>query len=881
MSDDVMQVIKPHSLSLLHKPLRIQQQDQWILAVIGFFPLLTPCIHFLSEQQGWPNWLKHLPKQCPPDELLTKPVGEWLLMGHAYAPNNPVTDLVVGVQVGPLVKNLRVLGDRQWHYNLAGQVVFTEPNLFQRQSLDYTHSFGGKAYKDNPLGIGFMAASQSRWKGPAQGKLPNIEDPDTPVTKPWEHYEPVSYAPIDLSWPQRQRWAGSYDQQWVKQNFPGLAANADPRLGSRAPVDQQLKQGFWQGGESFRLANLHPSLSVIEGKLPAFRVRSWVRQQAQDTASSEIHELAMNLDTIWFIPDAGLGVAVYRGTCRLNHPDAEDIKQVLLAYEHTAEPVRPYQHYQPLLETAGQSLEEQVCRRMNESLLVPSELDVPSSPSSTDSRPDNNPPESTTAKADKRKAAMQDYVQQLVGGPLNTSALSKVSASATGEHDADAITSGVDTASLTITPPSWKAVQQGKQDLYLWLKQTRAMAVSVKAQAKQQQQRAHAALTSLKEVSADQQSTEPAKPRKASISSIHEVSHAAAIDQAQLAQWQQQTEQGQYQARLHSPTAIVGDDQLDPQSKRQLIVNHLRQTRSLKGMDCVGVDLRGLDLQGIDAQQALFENCNLQGVNCAGGNFQGAVFTGACLAQANFRGSQLQHANLSQVNAQDTCFEGVVFDHGLAEQADFSGADCSKVQARHWRARALLCPNSQWQASVLVDVLLLGANGTASSWQQSQWHQVIAYQAEFNQVDWQQTRFSRCVLMGVKAENANCQQAHWQQVFCGSATCNGWQGTCFQAYQCSWRESPLRGSQLKQAQFAYCDFSQCDLSQCQANDSHWYRCLFGHTQLQNSEFARANFLQSRCRGSRWYQCELTNASLVQVDFTHAKLEDCSVTDVYR
>ncbi|MGI0115448.1 DUF2169 domain-containing protein [Zooshikella sp. RANM57] len=899
-----MQVIKPHSLSLLHKPLRMQQRDHWVLAVLGFFPLRQPCTCFLPEQQGWPGWVKHLPKQCPPDELLIKPVGEWLLVGQGYAPHEPVTTLMVGVQVGSLVKNLRVVGDRQWHYNLAGQVVFTEPLPFQQQPVDYAHSFGGKGYKENPLGVGFISASQTRWKGPAQGKLPNIEDPDTPVTKPWQHYEPVSFLPLDLSWPQRQRWAGTYDQQWIAQNFPGLASDADPRLGNRAAIDQQLKQGFWQGGEQFRLTHLHPTLPVIEGTLPTFRVRSWVQQKSQDASTFAIHELPLNLDTIWFIPEADLGVAVYRGTCQLNHPDAEDIQQVLLAYEHAEEPVRPYHHYQPLLETEGQSLEEQVCRRLNESLLLPSDIkSLHSKPASTAHSAQDQQP-STETKAATQQAAMQGYVEQLVGDQLKTKGVPKVATPSASNNTVKVLPLDVDSKPLKISPPSWSAVQQGKQDLYQWLKQTRAIADDVKTQAKQQQQQARAALTPLKDVAAEQagekstlqqgskqdpwqqleasSSTSPdAEINHESDESVKKTDASSAPDRLQLAQWKQQTDQGRYQARLHSPTVIVVDDQLDSQTKRHFIITHLQQNFSLKGMDCSGVDLRGIDLQGIDAQEALFENCNLQGVNCAGGDFRGAVFTGACLNTANFSRCQLQNANLSQVTAHDACFEGAILDHGLAEQADFTRANCQGVQAKHWRARALLCPNSQWQSAVLADVLLLGAKGTASQWQQSQWHQVIAYQADFNFVNWQQTRLSRCVLMGAKTEQANCQQAHWQQVFCGSAACHHWQGAGFQAYQCSWRESQLLGSQLEQAQFAYCDFSNSDLSNCQASDSHWYRCLFGHTQLQKSEFTRANFLQSRCRSSQWYQCELNNASLIQTDFTHARLEDCSLTNVYR
>ncbi|NJL50238.1 MAG: DUF2169 domain-containing protein [Blastochloris sp.] len=88
---------------------------------------------------------------------------------------------------------------------------------------------------------------------------------------------PAGFGPIDLSWPQRQRFVGTHDQHWLDNLFPGFARDIDWSFFSIASPDQQAP-GFWSGGESYELVNLHPSVAIMRGQLPRWHARVFVRR---------------------------------------------------------------------------------------------------------------------------------------------------------------------------------------------------------------------------------------------------------------------------------------------------------------------------------------------------------------------------------------------------------------------------------------------------------------------------------------------------------------------------------------------------------------------------------------------------------------------------
>lgn len=194
------------------------------------------------------------------DLVRTKTATDVLVLGHCYAPDGrPITALDAGFRVGPVVKRLRVLGERYWR---GGRPSPPEP--FLRMPLRWERAFGGPdpetpeasapRWDDrNPIGTGFARSARA-----AEGlRLPNLEHPDRLIGHLGDAPEPACTGPIPPHWQPRVGLAGTYDAEWQEQRFPLLPDDFDDRHYQCAPTDQQAP-GFLTGGEPVVLINLTP-----------------------------------------------------------------------------------------------------------------------------------------------------------------------------------------------------------------------------------------------------------------------------------------------------------------------------------------------------------------------------------------------------------------------------------------------------------------------------------------------------------------------------------------------------------------------------------------------------------------------------------------------
>ena len=144
----------------------------------------TP-VNLSGEHHGDPDIFSH---RYEPECAFIKLSTDVILIGHAYAPKKGVKEINVGLQVGPVRKALRVIGDRYWLKTL-GAVAMTPPRPFDKIPLTYEHAFGGwdRSHIDpqqhtfdprNPVGTGFRDKNGRFEEGI---KLPNLEDPRYPI----------------------------------------------------------------------------------------------------------------------------------------------------------------------------------------------------------------------------------------------------------------------------------------------------------------------------------------------------------------------------------------------------------------------------------------------------------------------------------------------------------------------------------------------------------------------------------------------------------------------------------------------------------------------------------------------------------------------------
>jgi hypothetical protein len=193
------------------------------------------------------------------DLVRTKVTTDIIVHGHAYAPQEPVTELEVGWQVGVVAKTLRVTGDRLWRNR-----AMSAPRPFTTMPIVYERAYGGfdpyargtaspQWSAHNPVGVGF-ALSASAAEALA---LPNFEYLDHPVRRWNDRPEPAGFGPLAAHWQPRASFAGTFDERWQRHRFPLLPDDFDDRYYQCAPADQQAPE-FLAGGEPVVLTRLTP-----------------------------------------------------------------------------------------------------------------------------------------------------------------------------------------------------------------------------------------------------------------------------------------------------------------------------------------------------------------------------------------------------------------------------------------------------------------------------------------------------------------------------------------------------------------------------------------------------------------------------------------------
>lgn len=263
-----------------------------------------------------------------------KPNTDLLLKGTCYPPGGADVVCDVSWGVGEWSKTLRVYGPRTYKPGLVFGGSISDPEPFQSMPLDWSHAYGGEGHPTNPGGKGFV--------GP---EMHNVEDPRQAVTKPGKNkVGPATFLPLSMNWPERWSKVGKkYGKSWEKHRSPWPAEDFDWSFHNCAPADQQLPH-YLRGDERVWFRNLHPEAPEFEVRLPALRLRVFVKQ-----TDGTIHDLQMVLDTLLADLEEGRLELTWRGLCPIGEIDMSDVKVVYVAKEPLAEQPKPREHYLELL----------------------------------------------------------------------------------------------------------------------------------------------------------------------------------------------------------------------------------------------------------------------------------------------------------------------------------------------------------------------------------------------------------------------------------------------------------------------------------------------------------------------------------------------------
>ncbi len=326
-----MEIFKPLHLGFNHQVLEQNRQFQFVVSATMGIRLSTG--EPLLEPEFMKDAIEGMGSKPFPDVGMPKPCGEYLVSGSYFSPGEePVGGGEVKVTVGPQKKSLIVFGARNWEMGLP-----SKPEPITTMPIEYSLAYGGNGLDTNMEGMGYQ-----------DEQLPFVENPDQLITSPGVKIEPAGFSVLDPSCSQRMRFQGTYDENYLQQYFPGYPEDFDLRYFLAAPSDQWIND-YYQGDESFEIHNMHPEKPVIRGQLPDYYARCFL-QQSSAGASLRFSEISLNLDTLWFFPEKDLGLLIWRAAKEVADDEAEQVSNVLLAFEARKDASRSLQYYQQALE---------------------------------------------------------------------------------------------------------------------------------------------------------------------------------------------------------------------------------------------------------------------------------------------------------------------------------------------------------------------------------------------------------------------------------------------------------------------------------------------------------------------------------------------------
>ena len=236
-----------------------------------------------------------------------------VLIGHAHAIRPGIKEVVVSLQVGPLKKTVRVVGDRVWG-KVFGKTMMTSPVAFEKIPLVYERAFGGwdRSHADpakhtfeprNPVGTGFRSKKGNFEEGI---RLPNLEDPKHPLKSYGDTPPPAGFGFISPNWQPRAALAGTYDEKWMKERMPLLPTDFDRRFFNAASPGL-IAPGYLKGNEPVLIENASPG-----GRL-AFQLPGVFAPKIHVELRGGVHhDLTTNLDTVIINTDENLLFLIWR-----------------------------------------------------------------------------------------------------------------------------------------------------------------------------------------------------------------------------------------------------------------------------------------------------------------------------------------------------------------------------------------------------------------------------------------------------------------------------------------------------------------------------------------------------------------------------------------
>jgi uncharacterized protein YjbI with pentapeptide repeats len=851
-----MRVVKPETLSLLTRPFEFRREFWLGVSVVACLPIgETPIL--LKESAMWPFLAEELPPDQPLDAGLPKSRPEFLAIAHCFAPDGVAAPLVrTGIQLGPLIKLLDVHGDRD--IDRRGGVI-SRPVPFTHMALDWTRAYGGSGFADNPVGKGqFPTGAPDDRIFPAQ----NIINPK--LGRDGGRMQ-AAYGPVDQTWPARAKLAGTYDDAWLKQDFPGFARDIDWRFFNLAQQDQYLP-GPLVGDETYAFKNLHAEQKLLKGRLPGMAPRLFlVRKQPNSDGGFE--EVPLTLTTVWFFPHRERLVLVHHGRARIAEEDAADIDRVVIGADRLGE-LRSADDFRAVMvkrvDTKGGGMHALLDRD-----LVPAQWLAPAT------EPDAEPTAAQLAVGRARKRAERD----------NAEAREQVKARGLDP----------DKHGPPPLPPERPAPTLEELPAFAEAAMAEAAAQKTKALAELESKKAEIAAKLAASGMPEDEIRQRLDPKAkgppafsaaalraqmaAQINALRVLGRLTADLEARMASPEIAAELDKAEAAVRNSYRLMAhqQDRADARTAsrsdeiRRLVAGDSAVARAQ--YDLHGADLSGLDLSGIDLSGVCLDGANLRGTSFAGARLinavlahawmHGCVLDGADLSGANLGNAELTGATLKQAILKNAVLAGADLTNASFAGADLEGADLSDIVIEGTDFSAVHAPRI-----LAMNLSLAGLRAPGIVLTRAKFIECNLQGADLTGATLDRAMFLQCNLVGIRLGGALLRKA----VFVKACSLLGADLSGADLTEANLRETNLRGANLNGATIAQADLSGADLSNAllnfvRGNSSRLVGADFRRADLRLGHFAKADLSRADLRGAN-----LTGMSVYEANLPRAKLD---------
>jgi uncharacterized protein YjbI with pentapeptide repeats len=817
----------------------------------------------LPEVALWKFTATELGKDAIVDAGMPKSRAEFLLKASAYPRGGqPAIACEPRARVGALDKTLRVVGNRVWKDG-----VQSAPEPFTEMPITWENAFGGSGFELNPLGKGAAKAKTPR--GDVQ-PLPNVEDPRNLVRSQRDAPPPAGFGPYDLTWPQRMKKVGTYDQKWLKQRFPGFAANIDWTFFNTAPDDQQQQAPF-RGDEAFTFDFMHPAKSRIQGQLPGAVARCFVN--VKTASGEEFREVPTKLDTIWFFPHAERAVLVFHGTTKIAEDDAADVLQIVAACEEMGAP-RPADHYRSVLAERLDKKKGALASLRDGDLM-------PAWPGAADG------PDPREVQAGISQNLLQKNMRKRAEAEIE-------------QERARLIARGVDPATIKLPtlppldpPPSLEQIIEAGDRITAEMEVQKQAAEAEKARAEEQRAAREAELRRslvaqgidpepvLERLRAPQGGGPPTFSADEEIQKVRAtvasggagpVLMALANDpkfETRLREGERKLKESyRLMAHLGSPVRSLRPEESAP--LRAAVLAAVQAGESFEGRDLSGADLTGIELPGANLAGAFMEGVKLAGANLAGADLSRIVLARADLSGANLRGARLPEANLGAARLAGAQLGEANLEKATLSKADLSKAAFAKANIAQAKLDEVNCSGADFSEVrgaklVFLKTDLSGVRFTGADLSQCTFLEVKIEGADFSGANLESATFmasrgDRALFKQARLRNMRLvQECALEHADFGEAILDG---------------ANLRGSKLAEGNFSGAHLDGADLSDCDLR-----RARFDAAIAREARFVRADLSEATGIGADLMNAVLQKATIKKTDLRFANLYQADLARV--